>query len=142
MGGGRNSLTFAASAGRKSACQLAGDDGSSPAVGGIGMVAAWRLGALLALALAWSVQAQESRFALVIGNGAYKVGPLRNPVNDARAMGRTLQALGFAVDLVENADRDRMRQAIRQFQARLAPDSVGLLYYSGHGIQAAGANYL
>lgn len=33
--------------------------------------------------------------ALVIGNAEYKSAPLRNPVNDARAMTTTLRGLGF-----------------------------------------------
>jgi len=32
----------------------------------------------------------ESRVALVIGNSTYREVPLRNPVNDARAMAKTL----------------------------------------------------
>ena len=31
----------------------------------------------------------ESRVALVIGNSTYREVPLRNPVNDARAMAKT-----------------------------------------------------
>src|SRR6266487_3790126 len=41
--------------------------------------------------------ANERRVALVIGNSAYTNSPLRNPVNDARAMARTLKGLGFDV---------------------------------------------
>ena len=33
----------------------------------------------------------ERRVALVIGNAAYDSAPLRNPVNDARAMAATLR---------------------------------------------------
>ena len=41
--------------------------------------------------------------ALVIGNGNYTSAPLRNPVNDARAISSTLEALGFQVTLLEEA---------------------------------------
>ena len=42
--------------------------------------------------------ASERRTALVIGNSDYKlISPLRNPVNDARAMARVLGDLGFEV---------------------------------------------
>ena len=34
----------------------------------------------------FSQPANEQRVALVIGNGAYKASPLKNPVNDTRAM--------------------------------------------------------
>ena len=33
-----------------------------------------------------SLSSQDRRIALVIGNGAYKFSPLRNPVNDANDM--------------------------------------------------------
>ncbi len=37
----------------------------------------------------------RSMYALVIGNGAYQSGPLRNPVNDATDMAETLVGFGF-----------------------------------------------
>jgi caspase domain-containing protein len=43
---------------------------------------------------------EEARTALVIGNSAYRENPLKNPVNDARAMARTLRDLGFTVVLL------------------------------------------
>src|SRR4051812_16607055 len=43
----------------------------------------------------------EARYALVIGNSAYTSGPLRNPVNDARAMAKALAGAGFHVRVVE-----------------------------------------
>jgi Caspase domain len=43
----------------------------------------------------------ERRVALVIGNAAYDMAPLRNPVNDARAMAATLRTLGFAVTALQ-----------------------------------------
>jgi hypothetical protein len=38
----------------------------------------------------------ERRVALVIGNAGYEVGPLRNPVNDAKAVAEVLADLGFS----------------------------------------------
>jgi hypothetical protein len=82
------------------------------------------------------------RVALVIGNADYPSAPLRNPVNDARAMSRALRELGFEVFSLENANRQRMEQAIVRFAGRLTEDSSGLFYYAGHGIQVNGRNYL
>ncbi len=45
----------------------------------------------------------EQRVALVIGNGAYRSSPLRNPVNDAMAMEKALKGLGFEVMKREKA---------------------------------------
>ena len=41
------------------------------------------------------VMRTETRVALVIGNASYKREPLRNPVNDARAMSKKLRSPGF-----------------------------------------------
>ena len=43
----------------------------------------------------------QKRVALVIGNADYESAPLRNPVNDARSMNKTLREMGFSVDLGE-----------------------------------------
>ena len=82
------------------------------------------------------------RFALVIGNADYPTAPLRNPVNDARAMTRALRELGFEVSSLENANKRSMEQAIVSFASRLKEDSSGLFYYAGHGVQVNGRNYL
>ncbi|NIU40464.1 MAG: hypothetical protein GWN69_02860 [Gammaproteobacteria bacterium] len=82
------------------------------------------------------------RVALVIGNADYPTAPLRNPVNDARAMTEALRDLGFEVFSLENADKQRMEQAIVRFAGRLKKDTSGLFYYAGHGVQVNGRNYL
>jgi hypothetical protein len=86
--------------------------------------------------------ATESRLALVIGNGAYKNAPLRNPVNDATDIGRTLKRLGFQVTILRDASQRKMEDAIRSFGKELANGGVGLFYYAGHGMQVNGRNYL
>ena len=84
----------------------------------------------------------ERRVALVIGNANYKSAPLRNPVNDARSMSATLRELGFEVISVENGGRREMVLAIRDFGNALKRGGVGLFYYSGHGIEVRGRNYM
>lgn len=84
----------------------------------------------------------ERRIALVIGNSAYTVGPLKNPVNDARAMTQALREVGFEVIHREDLKREDMRRAIREFGARIGRGGVGLFYYAGHGVQVRGENYL
>jgi len=85
---------------------------------------------------------RERRVALVIGNGAYKTGPLKNPANDARDMAATLKSLGFEVLLRENATQRQMNDAIDQFWQSLKKGGVGLFFFAGHGLQVAGENYL
>lgn len=85
----------------------------------------------------------EPRTALVIGNGAYPSGALANAVNDATDMADALGKVGFEVISAANADHRAMDQAIEAFGARLmARGGVGLFYYSGHGVQVGGDNYL
>jgi formylglycine-generating enzyme required for sulfatase activity len=84
----------------------------------------------------------ERRVALVIGNGAYPMAGLRNPVNDARAVTATLKALRFDVLAYENLNEKDMRRAIDAFGDRLRGSGVGFFYYSGHGLQVRGRNYL
>jgi len=84
----------------------------------------------------------EKRFALVIGNGRYPASPLKNPVNDARAMAATLQSFGFQVVSQENVSYKEMRRAIIEFGNRLRDNGVGVFYYAGHGLQVGGHNYM
>ena len=88
---------------------------------------------------------EQRKLALVIGNAEYLNGPLNNPVNDARLIGTTLKSLGFEVYIQENADQKTMKRAIRDFGKKLesaGEDAVGFFYFSGHGLQSEGENYL
>ena len=84
----------------------------------------------------------ERRVALVIGNSSYKVGALRNPVNDAQAIAASLNELGFEVVLRENASLRDMIEAFRQFSISAKTASVRVVFYAGHGVQLKGRNYL
>ena len=84
----------------------------------------------------------EKRTALVIGNGSYAVGPLKNPVNDATDIAATLKRLGFDVIMKKNASMQDMENAIRDFGSRLKRGGEGLFFYAGHGVQIGGKNYL
>jgi uncharacterized caspase-like protein len=84
----------------------------------------------------------DDRVALVIGNDAYKKSPLMNPVNDARDMKAALEQVGFSVIYKENVDLPSLKRAVQAFARNLNKDTVGLVYYSGHGAQVDGSNYL
>lgn len=88
----------------------------------------------------------EKRIALVIGNAEYgAVATLENPVNDASLMANSLEPLGFEVSLLTDATQIELRRAIAQFGRDLraaGPETVGLFYYAGHGVQSFGTNYL
>lgn len=88
----------------------------------------------------------EERIALVIGNSAYtNTSPLKNPASDAVLISESLRAVGFTVFEYHDLDQKDMKRAVLEFGDLLVtkgPDTVGLFYYSGHGIQANGTNYL
>jgi hypothetical protein len=85
----------------------------------------------------------EKRLALVIGNANYATAPLKNPTNDANAIGAELKKLGFEVMLFTNISQMEMKKQIRNFGEKLAADKgIGLFYYAGHGLQVNGENFL
>ncbi len=100
------------------------------------------LAPLLAAAAMPARAAAGSRVALVIGNADYKVGSLKNPVNDAKAVATSLRGLGFEVTERENATLRDMLEAFQQFSLRGKSADVRVVYYAGHGVQVKGRNYL
>jgi uncharacterized protein YecT (DUF1311 family) len=84
-----------------------------------------------------------TRVALVIGNAAYRHAPaLTNPKNDAEDVGRSLTELGFETVIATDLDRTGMNDALDRFSRIVPGADVALFYYSGHGMQFAGKNYL
>ena len=57
-------------------------------------------------------------------------------------MADSLRRAGFDVQLRENLSRKGMLNAVRDFGERIRGGAVGLFYYSGHGMQIKGRNYL
>jgi len=88
-------------------------------------------------------QNYEYKTALIIGNTNYKVGKLKNPVNDARDLSSTLQELGFTVITKYDVGLIEMKAAMREFKKEVGnKKGIALFYYSGHGVQRNGVNYL
>ncbi|CAG37171.1 hypothetical protein DP2442 [Desulfotalea psychrophila LSv54] len=84
----------------------------------------------------------QKRIALIIGNSDYRIRSLKNPVNDAKDFSRTLSALGFETIIKVNADQEGFEESVRKFGKKIRGDTVGLFYFSGHGVQYEGRNYL
>jgi len=81
--------------------------------------------------------------ALVIGNSAYANSlKLRNPTNDARAMSEKLKGLSFKVTEALDTDRVTLITVLSQFYKTSANADLTLLFYSGHGVQIKGTNYM
>lgn len=88
----------------------------------------------------------EKRMALVIGNADYlKLQPMKTPVNNAKLLAKSLANAGFEVVERENLNFKDMRAALNDFARQLedaAPDTVGLVYFAGHGIGLQGQEFL
>lgn len=85
------------------------------------------------------------RLALLVGNARYQhASPLLNPENDVEVMEQTLVQAHFEVIKVINADLRQLRSTLDSFALRLHQGQydVGLYYYSGHGMEVGGVNYL
>lgn len=101
--------------------------------------------AVLAGAPAWArvrSPADDSKLALVIGNADYRVKPLRNAVSDARSVASAMREVGFNLIMRENASQASMIDAMKEFWLRSRRSEARVLYFSGHGIQHRGRNYL
>ena len=101
------------------------------------------LGFVLAFGLFVEARAAEQRVALVIGNGAYRSVPeLDNSRNDADDISVQLKRVGFTVIDGRDLDRPAMYAALSRFAQRVRGTDAALVYYSGHGLQINGQNYL
>ncbi len=81
--------------------------------------------------------------ALVIGNGDYaSLTQLSTPAGDATAIAKRLAQLGYDVVLGINQNRQQMAELLAGFYAKAQGAGVALFYYSGHGMQIEGRNYL
>jgi len=86
----------------------------------------------------------EQRIALVVGNNNYKgrLSKLNNPINDARAIRDILQERNFEVIYVEDSSKKSMKEGLNKFYRQIQKGGVGMFYFSGHGIEVDGQNYL
>ena len=98
--------------------------------------------AAIALALSAAFAAAE-RVALVIGNSSYRPGyELRNPVADARAIGRILSGLGFKVTTVMDTDLATAQRALDAFVPQGIAAEAAVIFYAGHGAMVNGRNFM
>ncbi len=89
----------------------------------------------------------EARLALVMGVGEYdgtsNLHALPGIMSDLNGMKASLEKVGFKVTLVPNPTLVEAEEAIEKFGEELSRDKgVGLFYFSGHGGEFEGKNYL
>jgi formylglycine-generating enzyme required for sulfatase activity len=107
------------------------------------LLAALMSALLLALVVPPARALTERRVALVIGNNQYQyVDALKNAVPDAKAIDAALRARGFEVLSGYDLPRHAMNDLVDDFVARLSTGTVAVVFYSGHGVQVSGENYL
>jgi uncharacterized caspase-like protein len=91
------------------------------------------------------MSSRSRRFAIVIGNGAYHGQlELQSPLRDAAQMASNLEKLDFDVTLATDQSFDAINASLDSFITRLRaglPEAV-LFYFSGHGVQIDGHNYI
>src|SRR5258708_6354145 len=86
--------------------------------------------------------AAGGRYALVIGNSNY-VGDAVSGVEDARLIADDLKQVGFArPDLRTDASYADMTTALKKLEGQIADADVVVFFFSGHGLQRNGENYL
>ncbi len=88
----------------------------------------------------------EKHLALVIGNDKYpnlaSHAQLERAVNDARAVSQAFTDLGFEVIEAEDVSRSAFSARWQQFLLKVAEGDVVAFYFSGHGIEVEGLNFL
>ena len=83
--------------------------------------------------------------ALVIGNNNYineGVDKLDNAINDANCINSVFMRLGFDTILKTDVSKIDFRDAIDDYINKLSDYEVAIVFYSGHGLQMDGKNYL
>lgn len=100
--------------------------------------------AILIVATFASAAWADRRVALVIGNANYvNADTLLNTISDSRAIAALFRRAGFdVVDERINVGVVEFKRAVRNFLDTTADADIAVVYYSGHGIEVAGVNYL
>ncbi|MGE3876160.1 MAG: caspase domain-containing protein, partial [Parvibaculaceae bacterium] len=107
----------------------------------------WLAFLLILVSGSFPAEAQDAKplrgVALIIGQANYAhVAPLPNAGADARAIGKLMTDLGFETRLAPDRDAKALKREIDRFIEDAEGTDVAFVYYAGHGIEAAGENWL
>jgi hypothetical protein len=99
---------------------------------------------VVSMAIAPEAAFADKRVALVVGNSNYQTVPqLPNPSRDASAIAKLFRDAGFdTVDIQLDVGNLEFKRAIRRFEATADQADIAVVYFAGHGLEVAGANYL
>ena len=108
-----------------------------------GALAALLMALTALLALLASPPADAARRALVVGNDNYaNVKKLDNARADAEAMAEAFRQAGYEVDLALDRTLKQLQADVRNFRRKVAGGDEVVVFFSGHGVQLGGTNYL
>ena len=97
----------------------------------------------LTLAFPFELLASSEKVALIIGNSNYQyLSKLDNTINDAKAIQKSLNEIGFKTVISTDISSEETRKQIRKFALESKDSSIALVFYAGHGAQVSGENYL
>jgi hypothetical protein len=97
----------------------------------------------LVVTLGAASAAHAARRALVVGIDSYEhVRPLRNARADARTMSEALKRAGYEVHLQTDRNLKQLQGDLRAFRQRVQGGDEVVFFFSGHGVQFGGSNYL
>lgn len=101
------------------------------------------LAALILVTLTTFEANANLRVALVIGNSEYRELPaLKNPDKDAGDIASTFRMAGFDVFVAKDLTRLQFEERFRTYLAAADGADLAVVYYSGHGFQIGGENFL
>src|SRR5688500_18760041 len=99
---------------------------------------------ILSLVALGRAEAADNRYALVIGNAKYPDSetPLKEPVNDMRAVADELKRAGFEVSVGENLSAEAMKRSFNALYEKIKPGAVAMIFFSGYGIQSGRQSFM
>ncbi|QJB68706.1 caspase family protein [Parasphingorhabdus halotolerans] len=102
------------------------------------------LAILLVALFLWPPAAEAKRAALIVANSDYKrAGTLRTPPNDAQLIAESARKAGFdEIIVAENLEFKDFQKTLGEFRAKASGAEVAMVYFSGHGIEGQGKNWL
>jgi uncharacterized caspase-like protein len=91
-----------------------------------------------------TVSTSRRKIALVIGNQNYSrpENRLRNSINDADDLSVVLRKIKFQVKTEQDLTKSQMVSTISAFSKTIVDGDLVFFYFSGHGYQINGRNYL
>lgn len=90
-----------------------------------------------------AVADSSRRKALVIGAQNYRYSnKLNNPARDAADVGKKLRSMGFDVTVSVDEPEAEVSVLVSKYIQSLKPGDISVVFYSGHGYQRDGHNYI